>query len=83
MAFINGYQYTSEQDAINAREACDAYYCIPVSPDDVTQNWVDYQFAELNNPQFWYIVFDESLTPILGQPTEFEVIQPNPFDETH
>lgn len=83
MAYINGYQYFTEQEAINAREACDAYYGIPVSPDDVTQNWCDYQFAELNNPQFWYIVFDESLTPILGQPTEFEVIQPSPFDETH
>ena len=78
MASINGYQYTNEQDAINAREACDDYYGIPVSPDDVTQNWVDYQFAEVNNPQLWYTVFDESLTPILGQPTEFEVIQP-PF----
>ena len=83
MAFINGYKYTTEQEAIAAREACDTYYGIPVSPDDVTQNWVDYQFAELNTPQFWYIVFDESLTPILGQPTEFEVIQPNRFDETH
>lgn len=79
MASINGYHYTTEQDAINAREACDVYYGIPVSPDDVTQNWVDYQFANLNNPQFWYIVFDESLTPILGQPTEFEVIQPFPY----
>lgn len=83
MHYINGYQYSTEQDAINAREACDAYYGIPKTPDDITQNWVDYQFATLNNPQFWYIVFDESLTPILGQPTEFEVIQPNPFDETH
>lgn len=82
MAFINGYQYTTEQDAINAREACDSYYGIPVTPDDVTQNWVDYQFAELNIPPFWYIIFDESLTPILGQPTEFEIIQPNPFNET-
>ena len=81
MAYINGYQYTTEQVAINAREACDAYYGIPVTPDDVTQNWVDYQLAELNEPQFWYIIFDESLTPILGEPTEFEVIQPNPFDE--
>ena len=34
--------------------------------------------AELNTPQFWYIVFDESLTPILGTPTEFEVVTP-PF----
>ena len=83
MASINGYKYTTEQDAINAREACDTYYGIPVSPDDVTQNWVGYRFAELNEPQFWYIIFDESLTPILGQPTEFEVIQANPFDETN
>ena len=78
MQSINGYQYNTEQEAINAREACDAYYGIPVTPDDVTQNWVDYQFAELNDPQFWYIVFDESLTPILGTPTEFEVVTP-PF----
>jgi hypothetical protein len=78
MVLIKGYQYNTEQEAINAREACDAYYGIPVSPDDVTQNWVDYQFAELNDPQFWYIVFDESLTPILGTPSEFEVVTP-PF----
>jgi hypothetical protein len=28
-------------------------------------------------------MYDESLLPILGEPTEFEVIQPNPFDETN
>ena len=76
MQFINGYSYQTETEAIAAREACDAYYGIPVSPDDVTQNWVDYQFAELNEPQFWYIVYDESLLPILGEPTEFEVTFP-------
>ncbi len=76
MAFLNGYKYNTEQEAINAREACDVYYGIPVAPDDVTQNWVDYQFANLNTPSFWYIIFDESLLPVLGQPTEFEVIQP-------
>ena len=78
MPSIKGYQYITEQEAINARELCDAYYGIPVTPDDITQNWVDYQFAELNTPQFWYIVFDESLTPILGTPIEFEVVTP-PF----
>ena len=78
MAFINGYQYTTEQDAINARQACNAFYGIPVAPDDVTQNWVEYSFAELNIPQFWYIVYDETLLPVLGQPVEFEVITP-PF----
>jgi hypothetical protein len=78
MQSTNGYQYITEQEAINARELCDTYYGIPVAPDDVTQNWVDYQFAELNIPQFWYIVYDESLLPVLGQPTTFEVVTP-PF----
>ena len=79
MQSINGYQYTTEQEAIIARELCDTYYGIPVSPDDVTQNWVEYQLAELNTPQFWYIVFDESLLPVLGLPSEFDVITPSPF----
>jgi hypothetical protein len=80
MAYIKGYKYQTETEAIAARHQCDAYYGIPASPDDVTQHWVDYNFAELNNPKFWYITFDESLLPILGEPTEFEVIQP--FNET-
>ncbi len=75
---MQGYIFETEPEAINAREACDAYYGIPKTPDDVTQNWCDYQFAELNTPQFWYIVFDESLIPILGTPIEFEVVTP-PF----
>ena len=75
---VNGYKYTTEQEAINAREACDTYYGIPVSPDDVTQNWVEYQAANLDNPIFYYITFDESLKIVLGNPTDFEVTTP-PF----
>jgi hypothetical protein len=70
---VTGYKYTNEQDAINARKACADYYGLPVSPEDVTQYWVDYQTAELDTPVFWYIVFDESIEQILGEPTEFEV----------
>ena len=81
MAFINGYQYTTETQAIAAQTQCDAFYGIPKTPTDITQHWIGYNFAELNEPQFWYITFDESLLPILGQPTEFEVIQ-RPFNET-
>ena len=76
MASINGYKFTTEQDAINARESVDTYYGIPVTPDDVTQNWVNYKLAELNTPQFWYINFNDSLVVVLGEPTEFEVVQP-------
>lgn len=77
---VTGYKYTNEQDAINARETCDAYYGIPVSPDDITQNWIDYNTANLDTPVFYYILFDESIEVVLGQPTTFEVTFPNPFE---
>jgi hypothetical protein len=75
---VIGYKYTTEQDAIGARELIDAYYGIPVTPYDVTQNWIDYQTANLDNPIFWYIVYDDSLEVVLGLPEEFTVTI-NPF----
>lgn len=73
----NGYKYTTEQEAINAQKLVDNYYGIPVHPDDVTQHWCGYSFAELNTPQFYYIQYDISLLPVLGEPTEFDVIIPD------
>lgn len=78
MASIKGYKYQTETEAIESQKACDTYYGIPKHPDDITQHWCSYEFAELNDPQFWYITYDISLVPILGDPIEFEVIQP-PF----
>jgi hypothetical protein len=72
---INGYKYTIEQEAIDARKQCADYYGLPVSPDDVTQYWVNYETAELDSPIFWYIVFDPSIEMILGEPTDFEVTE--------
>jgi len=66
---INGYKYTTEQEAINARKQCADYYGLPTAPENVTQFWVDYQTAD----DFFYIIFDESILPILGEPTEFEI----------
>lgn len=76
---ITGYKYTIEQDAIDAREQCDTYYGIPVSPEDVTQNWCDYETANLDTPIFYYIRYDESLRVVLGDPETFEVTVLNPF----
>jgi len=73
---VNGYKYITEQEAINAREECDTYYGIPVSPDDVTQNWVEYQEAAFDTPIFWYISYDESLEIVLGTPKTFDVEPP-------
>lgn len=78
MQFIKGYQYNTEQEVIAAQIQCDAFYGIPKNPTDITQHWIGYNFAELNESQFWYITFDESLLVVLGTPSEFEVIQP-PF----
>ena len=72
---ITGYKYTNEQEAIDARKQCADYYGLPKTPDDITQYWVDYETAELDTPIFWYIVFDESIRVILGEPTQFEVTQ--------
>jgi hypothetical protein len=66
---INGYKYTTEQEAINARKQCADYYGLPTAPENVTQFWVDYQTTD----DFFYIIFDESILPILGEPTEFEI----------
>jgi len=73
---ITGYKYTIEQEAIDAREVVDTYYGIPVSPDSVTQNWCEYETANLDTPVFYFIRFDESLTVVLGQPIIFEVTTP-------
>ena len=79
MESIRGYKYTTESSAKSAQKQCNDYYGTPISPDDVTQNWVDYKYADLNKPKFWYIIYDDSLLPVLGEPIEFEVITPNPI----
>ena len=71
---IIGYKYDTEQDAIDARKQCADYYGLPVSPEDTTLFWVDYQTASLNQPIFWYIVHDDSLDDVLGYPIEFDVV---------
>lgn len=77
---ILGYKYTTEQQAQNAVNECNTYYSIPVLPTDITQNWCEYQNAELNTPIFWYITFDETLKIVLGEPITFDVIfPPSPF----
>ena len=71
---VTGYKYTTEQEAIDARKLCADYYGLPVSPEDVTQYWVNYEEANLDTPIFWYIIFDESIRDILGEPSIFDVI---------
>ena len=80
---ITGYKYTTEQEAQMATKACSDYYGIPVSPSDVTQHWVNYQTAIFDSPKFWYIIYDDSLRVVLGNPIEFEVSEPPEPIETN
>lgn len=73
-----GYMYDSENGAIQAREQCASYYGLPTE-NGTTLYWVDYNFADLNTPQFWYINYIDSIYPILGEPIEFDVIFPTPI----
>lgn len=70
---VTGYKYTNEADAIQARQDCANFYSLPKSPEDETIYWVDYIEATANSPVFWYIIFDESVRSILGEPITFEV----------
>jgi len=72
---IEGYKYNTEIEAQEARKQCADYYGLPKSPEDTTIYWVDYSEATLDNPIFYYIIYDESILNILGEPIEFEVTE--------
>lgn len=66
-----GYKYIIEQDAINAVNECNLAYGYP--KQDTTTNWIDYQFSDLDD--FYFIIFDESVRSILGEPIEFTITE--------
>lgn len=74
MAYINGYKYNNEADALHAQDICRINEGLP-KPGGTTLQAVDVQFASLNTPNFWYIIFCEE-SKILGTPETFEVLYP-------
>jgi hypothetical protein len=73
---LTGYTYPTEQEAIDAVSLCDTYYGIPV-PGGETLHWCSYTEAIYNDPIFYFIVFDESLRVVLGNPIAFQVTEPD------
>lgn len=72
MAFINGYKYINEADALHAQDICRINEGLP-KQGGTTLQAVDVQYASLNNPTFWYIIFCQE-SEVLGIPEIFEVI---------
>jgi hypothetical protein len=70
-----GYKYTTETEAIAARQTAATYMGLPV-PNGETLYWVSFQYSELDG--FYYITYVEDLEKALGAPIEFQVTEP-PF----
>ena len=71
---ITGYTYNSELEAQSARKKAADYYGLPVSPEDTTIYFVDYSYSLYDN--FWYIIWCEGCTGVLGKPYDFIVNYP-------
>lgn len=69
-----GYKYTTEQEAINARQLCATYKGLP-NPQGDTLYWVDYNHSILDG--FYYIQYIEDLELVLGSPIDFNVTEIN------
>jgi hypothetical protein len=69
-----GYKYTTETEAIAARQIAADYMGLPV-PSGETLFWVNFQYSELDG--FYYIQYVEELEKALGEPIEFDVTIPD------
>jgi hypothetical protein len=70
---MQGYKYTTEQEAIAARAQAATYMGLP-NPQGDTLYWVNYNYSELDS--FYYIQWVEGLEAVLGEPTEFTITIP-------
>ena len=71
MAFIKGYKYLIEQDAIDAVVLCNNYYGVP--NNGITQEWCNYELYT----DYWIIRHYESLSIVLGEPVILEIVEIN------
>jgi hypothetical protein len=70
---MQGYKYTTEQEAIDARTQSATYKGYP-NPTMDTLYWVGYNYSVIDG--FYYIEYVEGLEAVLGTPTEFTVTFP-------
>jgi hypothetical protein len=72
MEIIKSYIYDTELECQTAIDSINTNFGIPVNNESITRTYCEPVF---NNGK--YVIFaDNSLIPILGQPQDFEFIQP-------
>ena len=67
---MQGYIFTTEIQAIAARQTAATFMGLPV-PNGETLYWVNYNYSELDG--FYYITYVEGLEAVLGQPTDITI----------
>ena len=65
-----GYIYLTESEAINARLICDNHFGYPKENCE-TLHWINYNYSEISN--YWYIIHDESINGLIGEPVQLVV----------
>jgi hypothetical protein len=68
-----GYTYTTESEAITARNQAATYKGLP-NPQGDTLYWVNYNYSILDS--IYYISYVDGLENVLGTPIEFTVTLP-------
>ena len=67
---MQGYIYTTETEAIAARQAAADYMGLPV-PGGETLWWVNFNYSELDG--FYYITYVDGLEAVLGEPSDITI----------
>ena len=70
MAFIKGYKFQTETEAIAARQTAADYMGLPV-PGGETLYWVNYNYSDLDG--FYYIQYVDGLEAALGEPSDITI----------
>lgn len=65
-----GYKYTTETEAIAARQSAADYMGLPVEGGE-TLYWVNYNYSDLDG--FWYITYVKDLEKALGKPSDIAI----------
>lgn len=65
--YVSGYVYQTEQAAIDAVQQAAIFYDYP--------EWTQYWPARYNDPEFWFILADDSLIPVYGDPINFSYLE--------
>jgi hypothetical protein len=68
---MQGYIFTTETEAIAARQAAADYMELPKNPNDTTIYWVNYNYSDLDG--FYYITYVEGLEAVLGEPSDITI----------